>query len=914
MRTRLLHLTMLAMLALSLVGGPRLASASTGAPSSSNEQLVSALGKARIAYHSKTGKVSFIGTGPGDHISRANGISASASPEAKARGFLARYGQLFGIRDQARDLRVEQSRPAGQGRSIVRFQQVEQGVPVLAGELNVQLDASGNVISANGEASPDLAISVTPTVSPEQARRTARDLVAKLHRLEPGQVAVSQPRLWIYDSRLLSGPGSGVPTLVWRMDATSPQRMDLDELVLVDARRGLVTLHFNQAEPALYRAICNANNTGSKVPCTSPYARVEGQPATGNVDVDDAYKFAGVVYNFYKTTFGRDSIDGRGMKLYSTVKYCEQGQPCPLVNAFWNGKQMVYGTGFASADDVVGHEMTHGVTSRESNLFYWFQTGAINESMSDIFGELIDLTDRVGNDSASVRWELGEDLPSSQIECLPDGAVRDMKNPPMCGQPDKMTSSMYYSGLQDNGGVHTNSGVGNKAAYLMTDGGSFNGRTVRGLGVNKVAHIYYEVNTNILTSGSDYQDLYDGLFQACQDLIGSYGITSSDCTQVRNATLAVQMNQQPTTGAAVPEAPVCPVGQVPTDLFYDNMENSGDRNWTKQTQVGTNAWGYDTTGDYATSGRSILYGQDLATKSDSSMAMSRAVSVPTGKTTYVRFSQAVNFEAGYDSNFNYVEADGGVVEYSTDGGTTWKDAGPLFVNNGYYGQITDEFDNPLGGRRAFVDTTGGYFSSRLNVSSLAGKSLKLRFRIGTDTGGTGYFGWTVDDVRVYTCTNGTRPAGSIANMLRNPGFEWDDNDDGRPDFWSQDNSALRWRDLKHGGSYSVRLKAADYQPYRLFQVVHGITAGHAYDFSGYVDIPAQTGVNAKVQVQWLNSSNRVIGTRVIKSYSNTNTGGAWQHVYLNNFAAPTGATGARVMVWVGSIGSTIYVDDFLFKP
>src|SRR6476620_5352850 len=130
---------------------------------------------------------------------------------------------------------------------------------------------------------------------------------------------------------------------------------------------------------------------------------------------------------------------------------------------------MVYGDGFP-VDDVVGHELTHGVTDFESSLFYFAQSGAINESLSDVFGEFIDLSNTAGggNDSAAARWKIGEDI----------GAFRDMKNPPAFGDPDMMQSANYFSGPGDNAGVHTNSGVNNKAAFLMTDGGTFNGKTV----------------------------------------------------------------------------------------------------------------------------------------------------------------------------------------------------------------------------------------------------------------------------------------------------------------------------------------------------------------------------------------------------------------------------------------------------
>ncbi len=123
-----------------------------------------------------------------------------------------------------------------------------------------------------------------------------------------------------------------------------------------------------------------------------------------------------------------------------------------------------------------------------------------------------------------------------------------MKNPPAFGDPDRVLSPNFYSGAGDSGGVHFNSEVNNKVAYLMTDGtvaepgGAFNGQVITGLGLTKAAHIYYELETHLLTSGSDYQDLYNYLQQACANLLGQYGITATDCQQ-GNAKLSVTSYQ-----------------------------------------------------------------------------------------------------------------------------------------------------------------------------------------------------------------------------------------------------------------------------------------------------------------------------------------------------------------------------------
>lgn len=515
-----------------------------------------------VAYHAETGQVRFIGTIPQQPIARAPGLSPDVSPEQAARGFLDIYGSNFGLKSPGEELQLMRTRTGEDDLVAVRFQQVYQGVPVIAGELNVGVDGIGNVIYATGEVLPDISIDITPKIGADHARAIALEATAKIYKLSMEQLTASEPELWIYNPALLGAPGVKVVSLVWRFSVTPIDLLPFDEFILVEAQRGSIILQFNQIDTALYRAIYdNINNPSYGLPGVGP-VRVEGGAPSGVADVNNVYDYSGDTYDFYSTYHGRDSINDASMALISTVRYCPNAGTCPYPNAFWNGVQMVYGQGFASADDVVAHELTHGVTEYESGLFYYMQSGAINESFSDIWGEFVDLVNGRGNDTAGVRWLLGEDLSI--------GAIRSMSNPPAYGDPDRMGSSNYYCGTADNGGVHTNSGVGNKAAYLMVDGGTFNGYTISGIGIGKTARIWYRAQTQMLTSGSDYQDLHDGLAQSCNSLIGTAGITANDCDQVRRAISATEMNRQPASCAA-PHAPVC-------DQFGFNSQFNGEAN------------------------------------------------------------------------------------------------------------------------------------------------------------------------------------------------------------------------------------------------------------------------------------------------------------------------------------------------
>ena len=708
--------------------------------------------KARIAFHRETGLVRFMGSNPGAPIRRPAGVGPAASSAAIARAFLDRHGRAFGIEDQAGELRVTSTRSAPSGRSVVRFQQVHEGVPILGGELVVNLARDGDVLSASGEALPSPGISVEPRVTAAQARRAAIAVVAGKRAGGNAGLTATRPTLWIYDSRILGGPGLDVPVLVWRMDVRGDA--PVDELVLVDARLGNVLVRIDQIEEAKDRDICDAGNTSAQYPCTSP-VREEGDPAHPVADVNAAYDFSGDTYDFFFDNFGRDSLDDAGMTLVNTVRWCPSPSACPFQNAFWDGAQMVYGQGFA-VDDVVGHELTHGVTDFTSHLFYYFQSGSINEAISDIFGEYVDLSNTAGTDTAATRWLLGEDIPGI-------GAIRDMENPPAFGDPDRMTSPLYTADVNevDGGGVHTNSGVANKAAFLMTDGATFNGQTVTGLGIAKASQIWYEVAANMLTSASDYADLATFLPQACTNLIGTAGITPADCDQVLKTVLAVEMDQTP-PAAPNPEAPVCPTGKSPANLFFDNLENTASGNWALQTIAGSNEWyypqnsnpyGFDAT--YATSGVTNFWGYNRGAippsslpPSDYAIRMTGDVALPGSGPIYLHFNHAYGFED--DPNGAY---DGGVVEYSTNGGTTWTDVGSLFSHGGYSGTIITGFGNPLAGRQAFVRESNGYVSSRADLSSLAGQNVRVRFRIGTDDIFDD-FGWFVDDIRIHTCAAG----------------------------------------------------------------------------------------------------------------------------------------------------------------
>ncbi|MFN8076070.1 MAG: Calx-beta domain-containing protein [Kineosporiaceae bacterium] len=719
-------------------------------------------GAARVRVRPGTGAATFVAAEPGRAIRPSAQARSDAQPLARTRGagvrerdaraFLQDYGQAFGVTDPARDLTQRRTVDGADGGAAVRFQQLREGVPVLGGELVVTVDASGDTTSANGEVATSLQqVPTTPSRTAAQAARRAVRETAGAHGVAASALTAGTPALWIYDPALLGAPGPQAARLVWRVEVTGT---DLRRLVLVDARTGTVALAFDQNPHARTRYVCDLGNRRvADETCRSPYSRSEGAAASTIPDVNRAYDYAGATYDYFKGRFGRDSIDGRGMAIKSSVRYCstDPDDSCPFDNAFWNGSQMVYGAGYASADDVVGHELTHGVTENTAGLFYYGEAGAINESVSDIFGELIDQTDKLGNDATSVRWRLGEDLP--------DGAVRDMRNPATFGDPDRVGSASWYAGLADSAGVHTNSGVGNKAASLMVDGGTFNGVTVAGIGEIRTALVYYEALTRLMTSATDYRDLFDLLPQACANLVGSNAITTATCQSVRGAVTATEMDDVP--AGAVARAPVCPPGQFRADLFADDLESPGAGRWQVST-VGGFGWSYPQDDNpygypfsYASSGTTSMWGDDPdaatgGSPSDSRIAMTSDVTIPSDAVPYLRFNHAWSFWSGGG------HTDGGQLVYSTDGGSTWTSAAALPAVNGF----TSGSVSALGGGPGWTGASRGWAASRFDLSDLAGESVRFGFRVASSADSDGDLGWFVDDVAVYTCTTSlpARPA------------------------------------------------------------------------------------------------------------------------------------------------------------
>ncbi len=260
-------------------------------------------------------------------------------------------------------------------------------------------------------------------------------------------------------------------TLMGGLRVQSVREQEMDEMAL----------------PVKHRTIYDCKHT-TNLPGT--LVRSEGQAKVTDQSVNRAYDGLGDTFDFYLAAYHRNSIDNKGLPLVGCVHYDKKYN-----NAFWNGHQMVFGDGdgvyfndFTIPLDVIGHELTHGVTGSEANLLYQGQAGALNESISDVFGSLVkQYVLKQTADKAD--WLIGAGLFTSKVKGV---ALRSMKAPgtayddPVLGKdPQPADMAHYVNTATDNGGVHTNSGIPNHAFYLVAT-------SIGGFAWQKAGQIWYD--------------------------------------------------------------------------------------------------------------------------------------------------------------------------------------------------------------------------------------------------------------------------------------------------------------------------------------------------------------------------------------------------------------------------------------
>lgn len=448
-----------------------------------------------------------------------------------------------------------------------------KGIPIRHNIIKIHVNGS-YLVSVNAELAK-VSGSITPSFSSDQVIETALNHVNAIRykwempeeeallKMEQGMEAsyYPAPNLMWY-----SNPTDNTPVLVYGMDVYADEPLSR-QFIYVDAHTNIVVATENRIHTADSNGVAVTAYSGNR-PIVADYFASQfrlRETGRGNgiqtfdlnntsnygaavdfIDADnnwnntsnqdhyagDGHWGAEMTYDYFWQVHNRNSIDGNGFLLKSYLHYNTNYN-----NAFWDGQRMTYGDGNGTtftpltAIDITAHEIAHGLTSNTSNLVYSNESGALNESFSDIFGVSVEA---FANNNV-LNWIMGEDA-------TPNGnGIRSMSNPNSFSDPDTYLGTHYYTGTQDNGGVHTNSGVQNFWYYLLTEGGSgtndiSNVYNVNGLGIVDASRIAFRNNTIYLTPNSDYQD---ARFYAVQSAIDLFGACSPEVMSTTNAWYAV---------------------------------------------------------------------------------------------------------------------------------------------------------------------------------------------------------------------------------------------------------------------------------------------------------------------------------------------------------------------------------------
>jgi bacillolysin len=472
------------------------------------------------------------------------------APETIARQFLAANKGVFAMKAPEDELQLKGVVTDARGNRHVRFQQMSKGLPVFGGEMIVHMDPENAVRGANASFTAKIDVPHEPSVEAREAKKTALDDVAD-NKEQPG----AEPLLLILIHE-------GKPHLAWHLSVAGTDKDIFDTEVpalweyFVDASSGEVlwkynnlqshgrttglgdgqyagdstinTLHDHAANtylledlwmPSTARVRTHDCDSGSPPGPTSRDSNNNWSGADQGSEVD-CHEYSRMFFDYFLVMHGRDSYDDAGADLDINAHVGTN-----YANAYWSpaGRYVAVGDGDGvrfgplCAPDIIAHEWMHAVTTFSANLTYYGESGALNESFSDLFAALI-----TGD------WLMGEDVwlgtTSPALRNIADPTNGDQYDPsdPIGSvrnghQPDHMDDK--YTGTADNAGVHINSGIMNKAGYLIVTGGTHRGiKICEGLGTEVTARLYYHALTSILTQNANFAAMRDAALDALHEL------------------------------------------------------------------------------------------------------------------------------------------------------------------------------------------------------------------------------------------------------------------------------------------------------------------------------------------------------------------------------------------------------------
>lgn len=930
----------LVVIAAGMAAVPATVAQSAPASESLTQQMTQqARGEVKFSRERATGQIGFVRTRGSGDLMPGRSAENAAGAAAKASAYLAKYAPSFGAR--AGELKQQKVTESVAGWTVSYTQQY-QGMPVFGGELRANVDADGRLRSVNGFAAPDLALSTAVRHSADEAAARAVSLVKRKPPAgEDGRAGstagLSASKVTKVVYRIGSTRGTTGKNIV-AYTAIVSNNKNIRDFVVLDANSLKAVNRWSMVNDALERQL----NTYDDATDSVSVVWKEGDPFPGDLasDQQNLLTSTAETYGMFKNTFDRDSYDDAGSTMV-TLHNSPEG--CP--NASWNGQFTQYCDGVED-DDTVAHEWGHAYTEYTSGLVYQWQSGALNESYSDVWGETVDLLNNREDDNegdltskrpdakcsthtrgavvatidapASVAGPCASAIPASfgpqfspggttgtvvvatdaaeegsptttdgcsaidnaadvagkwayvdrgtcafvvkiqhvidagaagivvgnsgatglsMVGNYPDltgvmigktdgdriksaggpvtltvteqprdavdsyrwllsegstafgGAIRDMWNPTCYGDPGKVTDAEYICDSADHGGVHGNSGVPNHAYALLVDGGTFNGVTSTGIGLDKAAALYFRSMTSYLTSTSDFLDQADALEASCADLIGqpikkltlapgetapaATPITADDCTQVAKVNTAVEFRTNPAstcewTPMLDPNAPsACGEGFTTVDVWSEDFED-GLNGWVSSKDIAYDGglhqpWAASSNAPAHHAG-GVAYGpapdngQCVGGPGDFSSAdfiTSPALTIPSeGASPRLSFDHYVATEGGYDGGVVQMAVNNG--DFKTIPATAYTFNGPSYLEPGE--DEGGDNTNPLAGQDAFTGTDpgaarGSWGTSIIDLSKAGVPSsgtVQFRFGIGRDGCG-GIDGWYVDNVSLQVC-------------------------------------------------------------------------------------------------------------------------------------------------------------------
>jgi Zn-dependent metalloprotease len=877
-------------------------------------------GAAQVRIHNATGAGRSIRLEPG----RLRLVGAN--PTARAAEFLQRYGSIFGVGDPATELSAPRERTDRLGMTHLGYEQYYRGIPVFAGVLKAHFDIAGRLILVQGTFIPGIEVDPNPYRTLSEAEAIAIGHVLELHKASAAQpLRAASTTLMVFRAGLAQRV-EGRNHLVFEVEVVNGA--GIREFVYVDAHTGKVVDRITGIHDALNRRIYEPAFQNVRIWAEGdPLPYDSGDPAN-DLQVNDLINVSEDVYDTFLNVSGGTfpSWDGDDSIMHTVWNIPPDGV-CP--NAFWDGVATNFCDGVAG-DDTVAHEWSHAYTESTHNLIYQWQSGALNKSYSDIFGEIVDLLNGIGTDlpgplrtdgecsafggspapaltinspaaisggystggadfnptvpitvtadvelvndgsgnparacqdpigftpgrialldrggcaftkkveraqnagavgvivanavgdaliqmpglnplitipsafiglsdgnlikgellttsvnatidhvpfaDVSLRWLQGEDDPGFGLP------IRDMWDPTCMGDPGKVTDTQYWCSTLDGGGVHTNSGIPNHAFALLTDGGTYNGRTVPAIGLTRATHIYWRAMEIYQAPDTDFADHADALEQSCADLIGvalpdlSTGaasgevISATECAALAEAILAVELRTPADfCGFGILLDPNAPVPDCGSTIYSEDFESDPTASWALSDfgvapEYIPRGWEWTSDVPEGGTGQAFFALDSLTlgncTTDDQSGAMqldSPPIVIPTDS-VLMTFDHYVATEQSWD---------GGNIKISTNGGPfVWTDFGD-FTFNRYNLRLATAAagnTNPMEDQPSFTGKNGGenkgsWGQSHLSLDAYAsaGDTIRLRFEFGVD-GCNGLDGWYVDNVQLCSDCGGS---------------------------------------------------------------------------------------------------------------------------------------------------------------